>query len=173
MSLRAATLRCGRGAVVTVALVLTLSGACATCAPALARQREPTPPRATVLKVQLLFGELGYPLGRERAGHFGVRTRGALTYFQRKYGLPVTGYPDRRTVLAMQSLASSLRGAAAAQAPPHDIVERSVGDHVPILTIAVALACVLALLALVAQRRSHSSQDSASADDTTSVSADS
>jgi hypothetical protein len=169
-------------AALLAALALGVAGVCAapgappaaaaTTSAAASAEQPRTPPRATVVKVQLLFGVLGYPLGGEPSGRFGARTRGALSYFQRKYGLPVTGYPDARTVLAMESVASSLRGAAAAQAPPHDIVERTVGNGVPILPIAIALACLLALVALIAQRRSRAAQDLATAAEETSVSAD-
>ncbi len=116
--------------------------------------------------MQRLFHELGYPLGTKPLGGLGVRTRGALYYFQRKYGLPVTGYPDARTIAEMQSVAASLRGSSAvAQAPPHDLVERVLGDDLPILTIAIALAAVLCLLALSARDR-PAQEDSATAEDT-------
>jgi hypothetical protein len=124
------------------------------------------PSRATIIEVQRLFHELGYPLGTKPLGGLGVRTRGALYYFQRKYGLPVTGYPDARTIAEMQSVAASLRGSSAvAQAPPHDLVERVLGDDLPILTIAIALAAVLCLLALSARDR-PAQEDSATAEDT-------
>lgn len=125
------------------------------------------PSRATVLEAQRLFHVLGYPLGSEPAGAFGVRTRGALTYFQRKYGLPVSGYPDARTLARMRAVAASLRGTGSAgsadsSSTQHDLVERVLGEHLPIFGIAVALAALLCLLAL-GQRRSR--QDSATAED--------
>lgn len=123
------------------------------------------PSRATIIEAQRLFYELGYPLGTAAPGGLGVRTRGALSYFQRKYGLPITGHPDARTIAKMRAVAVSLRGrSAVAQAPPRDLVERILGDGVPIFAIGIALAIVLALLALSTQR--DSAQDSAATEDT-------
>jgi peptidoglycan hydrolase-like protein with peptidoglycan-binding domain len=122
------------------------------------------PSRATVLEVQHLFQQLGYPLGDKPLGGLGVRTRGAISYFQRKYGLPVTGYPNARTITKMQAVAASLRSNhGVKEAPPHDLVERVLGDHLPIFTIAIAIAVVLALLALSA--RQGSPQDSTITED--------
>lgn len=121
-------------------------------------------PRATVLEAQSLFHELGYPVGGDRRGELGVRTRGALSYFQHKYGLPVTGYPDARTLAEMQAVAASLRGSPnVAGSTPHDAVEGVLGANPPVLVIAVALAAIVALLALSARRRA--AQDSAAAED--------
>jgi peptidoglycan hydrolase-like protein with peptidoglycan-binding domain len=134
-------------------------------APAMGAVARPAPSRATVLQVQRLFRQLGYPLGSLPLGGFGVRTRGAISYFQHKYGLPVTGYPDTRTLAAMRGVAASLHGASSAPpAPPHDAIERTLGNGLPVLTIAVALAAVLALLAL--SSRGGPDQDSASAEET-------
>jgi cellulose synthase (UDP-forming) len=111
------------------------------------------PATVTVTEVQRLFHVLGYPLGREHAGTFGVRTRGALSYFQRKYGLPVTGYPDTRTVAQMQAVAASLSAAPESdRPPPRDLVDRLLGG-VPPLGLGLACALGLALLALVASAR--------------------
>jgi hypothetical protein len=114
----------------------------------------PQPSRATVLSVQRLFHVLGYPLGRERAGKFGVRTRGALSYFQRKYGLPVTGHPDARTVAEMEAVAASLTPAPASARPPppRDLIDRLMGG-VPIMGLGLVCALGLALLALATRRR--------------------
>jgi len=114
------------------------------------------PSRATVIEVQRLFAELGYPLGGEPLGGLGPRTAGALRYFQRKYHLPVTGRADPRTIRDMRSVAESLRGPAGTPAKasqPHDAVEGVLGQHTPILAIAVSLAALLALLALRARER--------------------
>jgi peptidoglycan hydrolase-like protein with peptidoglycan-binding domain len=162
MGMSGATLSRGtRGAVVAFVLAALLACTCAS-APAAVPQ---SAPRATVLEVQHLLGELGYPLGKLPLGGLGVRTKGAISYFQRKYALPVTGYPDPMTIVAMRSVAASLRAAPATdQAPPHDLVERTLGEGAPILTIAIVLAGVLALLALSTRRRS--AQDSPIAEDT-------
>lgn len=109
-----------------------------------------------MIEAQRLFGQLGYPLGSMPLGGLGPRTKGALRYFQNKYGLPVTGLPDARTLLLMHKVAASLRmptpGVTHA-AKRHDAVEGLLGDHVPILAIAVCLAAVLALLALTGRQR--------------------
>ncbi len=116
-----------------------------------------TPSRATVLEAQRLFGELGYPLGSRPLGGFGPRTKGALRYFQRKYGLPVTGLPDARTLLLMHTVAASLKGSPSAggtrASQPHDAVEGVLGGDVPVLAIAVCLAALLGVLALTARER--------------------
>jgi len=165
--------------VLALVLVLCAGAGWGTLAPARAAvsdgtatpQRPPAsataqPARATVLEAQALFHELGYPLGAERAGELGVRTRGALSYFQRKYGLTVTGYPDPQTLAEMQTVAASLHGGATvAKSQPRDIVEDVLGRNPPVLTIAVALAAIVALLAL-SGRRSGARQDSATAEDT-------
>ncbi len=126
----------------------------ATPSPAL---RATTPSRATVIEAQRLFGQLGYPLGSRPLGGFGPRTKGALRYFQRKYGLHVTGFPDPGTLLLMRTVAASLRGPAAPPAthasPPHDAVEGVLGGNVPILVIAVVLAALLGVLAVTARER--------------------
>jgi peptidoglycan hydrolase-like protein with peptidoglycan-binding domain len=125
-----------------------------------------------VLETQHLLVALGYPLGNLPLGGLGPRTRGAIEYFQRKYGLPVTGTPDPGTIARMKGVVASLRGVAGPrQAQPHDLVEETVGDRVPILTIAVGLALVLALLALSARRWRR--QDSAAAEDTGPASSES
>lgn len=138
-------------ATVPVALVLALV---LMCSPASGAPRlHPRPPEATVLSVQQLFHVLGYPLGRERSGTFGVRTRGALSYFQRKYGLPITGYPDARTVAEMCAVAASLTAApAGARARERDLVDRLLGGT-PIMGLGLACALGLALLALAGRRR--------------------
>jgi putative peptidoglycan binding protein len=136
-----------------IALIALL--AMAPSGPALAAHRAPA--RAKVVEVQRLFHELGYPLGKERTGHMGVRTRGALSYFQRKYRLPITGYPSAATLARMQAVAASLRARPRApQATPRDLVERFLGGDAPILTVGVALAILLALLALSARRNDDS-----------------
>lgn len=116
-----------------------------------------TPPRWEVLEVQRLFRVLGYPLGDLPLGGFGPRTQGALRYFQHKYGLPVTGLPDPRTLGLMRSVAATLRGpgghGGAASAAPHDLVEDVLGQGVPILALAVACAALLGLLAISARER--------------------
>jgi cellulose synthase (UDP-forming) len=113
----------------------------------------PRPATVTVTEVQRLFHVLGYPLGRERAGTFGVRTKGAISYFQHKYGLPVTGYPDARTVADMQALAASLSAAPTSGGPPpRDLVDRLLGGVSP-MGLGLACALGLALLALAASRR--------------------
>jgi peptidoglycan hydrolase-like protein with peptidoglycan-binding domain len=126
-------------------------------APSPAHEETPSAPsRTTVLEVQHLFVKLGYPLGTKSFGGFGPRTKGALSYFQRKYKLPVTGLPDKRTLALMRSVAASLTGPGAhaqQQAPPKDLVDRVFGDRLPLLALAVALAAVLGLLALNARQR--------------------
>jgi hypothetical protein len=125
-------------------------------APSPAHQETPSAPsRATVLEVQHLFVKLGYPLGAKAFGGFGPRTKGAISYFQRKYKLPVTGLPDKRTLALMRTVAASLSGpgAHAQQTPPKDLVDRVFGDRLPLLALAVALAAVLGLLALNARQR--------------------
>jgi hypothetical protein len=116
------------------------------------RRGRPRPAPATVLAVQRLFHVLGYPLGRERGGRLGVRTRGALSYFQRKYGLPITGYPDGRTVMKMRAVAASLTAAPASERPlSRDLIDRLLGG-VPLMALGLACALGLALLALAARR---------------------
>jgi hypothetical protein len=135
----------------TGALVLALLAS--SCDSALAANSH-HPTRATVLEVQHLFQDLGYPLGDKPLGGLGVRTRGALSYFQRKYGLPVTGYPNARTIAKMQAVAASLRSKPGLrEPPPHDLVERVLGNKLPILAIAIAIAVAIALLALSARDR--------------------
>jgi peptidoglycan hydrolase-like protein with peptidoglycan-binding domain len=122
------------------------------------------PSRAQVLETQHLLIGLGYPLGSSKLGGLGPRTRGAIEYFQRKYRLAVTGRPDPRTIAAMKGVLASLRGVPGKpQAQPEDLVEEAIGSRVPILTIAVLLALVLALLAL--SSRSEARQDSATAEE--------
>jgi Putative peptidoglycan binding domain len=141
-----------RATVVSFAVAALLACPCAT-ASAAARPGQPS--RAVVVEAQHLFRELGYPLGNYTAGTLGVSTRGALSYFQRKYGLAVTEEPDARTLADMRSVAAGLRGPS----QPHDVVERVLGNHLPLLAIAVALACVLAVLAVGTRKRP--AQDSA------------
>ena len=134
----------------------------------MAAAHDPIP--ATVEEVEVLFGQLGYPLKPHRPGVLDVSTRGALSYFQRKYKLPVTGYPDAATITLMKAVATSLRSttttsdrAGPREAPPRDIVERILGTNPPVLPVAVALAAALAVLALgVASRPDY---DSASAEE--------
>ncbi len=104
--------------------------------------------------VQRLFGVLGYPLGHMPLGGLGVRTRGALSYFQRKYHLPVTGYPDARTIARMRAVAASLsaRPTRAPESARRDLVDRLLPD-VPILPLGIALALALAVLALAVDRK--------------------
>jgi peptidoglycan hydrolase-like protein with peptidoglycan-binding domain len=133
-------------------------------------------PKQTVLLAQRLFRELHYPLGRDRPGELGVGTRGALEYFQRKYGLSASGYPNAATLALMEEVEASLhapsssppgptapisaitvppgRASYPASAPPRDLVERLLGEHLPLLAIAIALASLLSLLALSARRGS-------------------
>jgi Putative peptidoglycan binding domain len=118
--------------------------------PKSAARTKPSP--RTVLAVRRIFHVLGYPLGRECCGRLGVDTRGALSYFQHKYGLPVTGYPDARTVAEMRAVAASLRAAPAGGVPQRDLVDRLLGG-VPILPLGLACALGLSLLALSARRR--------------------
>jgi Putative peptidoglycan binding domain len=108
--------------------------------------------RTKVVEAQRLFHELGYPLGKERTGHLGVRTRGALFYFQRKYRLPLTGYPSAATLARMRAVVASLRAPPRVPAASRDQVERFLGSNAPILTVGIALAVLLALLALSARR---------------------
>ena len=108
--------------------------------------------RETVVTVQRLFHVLGYPLGRERTGTLGVHTKGALSYFQRKYRLPVTGYPNERTVAEMQAVAASLTAAPAGARAQRDLVDKLLGG-VPIVPLGLACALGLSLLALTARRR--------------------
>ncbi len=146
-----------------LALIAAICGLCAAAAPAAVFGTTPSatvtsaPSRATVVEAQRLFGQLGYPLGSKPLGGFGPRTKGALRYFQHKYGLPVTGLPDPRTLLLMRTVAASLRGPAAPAATrasqPHDAVEGVLGGNVPILAIAVVLAAILGLLAVTARER--------------------
>jgi peptidoglycan hydrolase-like protein with peptidoglycan-binding domain len=105
-----------------------------------------------VVTVQRLFHVLGYPLGHERAGRLGVRTKGALSYFQHKYGLPVTGYPDARTVAEMQAVAASLAAAPAGARAQRDLIDRLLGG-VPIVPLGLACALGLSLLALTVRRQ--------------------
>ena len=149
--------------VLTTLVLATL--AASTPADAGAASVRVAPAHAKVVEAQRLLGELGYPIGNLPLGGLGVRTRGAISYFQRKYGLPVTGLPDPWTIAAMRGVVASLRGVTGpAQSQPRDLVERTVGDGIPILTVAVALAVVLALLAVSSHRRRD--HDSAKAEDT-------
>jgi Putative peptidoglycan binding domain len=138
-----------------------------------ARHPERLAPKRTVLLAQRLFRTLGYPLGRDRPGELGVATTGALRFFQRKYGLTVSGYPTAQTLARMAAVEASLHGASSAapaavavtpapavparrgpyskQAPPRDLIERLLGDDLPFLGIAVVLASLLAALALSAR----------------------
>jgi hypothetical protein len=132
-------------------LALTILWSCSPAWAVTPRHR-PGPPRSTTLTVQSLFHELGYPLGREARGHYGTQTKGAVEYFQHKYKLPVTGYPNARTVGKMQAVAFSLLSRPGGNQPaPRDLVNRLVG-HLPILPIAVALALLLCVLALIGPR---------------------
>ncbi len=145
-------------AVIALALSLAAAGTVpAAFARTPAATAAATPSRATVVEAQRLFGQLGYPLGSRPLGGFGPRTKGALRYFQRKYGLAVTGLPDARTLLLMRTVAASLRGASPSSvthaSQPHDAVEGILGGDVPILAIAVCLAALLAVLALTSRER--------------------
>lgn len=161
----------GRRAVSQMILASLLAGAllfASGATPALGKA--PAPSRATVLQAQQLFHELGYPLGSEAHGRYGVRTRGALSYFQRKYRLPVSGYPNARTLHKMREVAAKLRGGGAQprdlrEPQPRDLVERVLPNGLPLLGIAAALALVLAALALSARRKP--AQDSAAAEEKT------
>jgi len=157
--------RRGRFAAGALAVVLSCVLGWGAGAPAQAAglPHHPVASRATVLEVQRLFRVLGYPLGSKAPGGLGVRTRGAISYFQHKYGLPVTGYPDARTIAVMRTVAAALRSSTSlAETSPHDLVERTLGDHTPIFPIAAALTILLAALALTPRLRS--SQDSRSTD---------
>ena len=81
-----------------------------------------------------------------------MHTKGALSYFQRKYRLPVTGYPDERTVAEMQAVAASLTAAPAGARAQRDLIDRLLGG-VPIVPLGLACATGLSLLALTARRR--------------------
>jgi peptidoglycan hydrolase-like protein with peptidoglycan-binding domain len=149
--------RCAASRVVAVALLalalaqpLGRSTAVADGAPA-----HPQLSRTQVLRVQHLFEVLGYPLGHKALGGFGVRTRGAVSYFQRKYGLPVTGYPDARTLAKMRAVAAALtaRPRSESTAEPRDLVDRVLGGA-PILPLGILCAVALALLALAVDRKS-------------------
>jgi peptidoglycan hydrolase-like protein with peptidoglycan-binding domain len=152
---------------------LALVAAGASTASAARRERAS---KQTVLRAQRLFRELHYPLGRDRPGDLGVGTRGALEYFQRKYGLSASGYPNATTLTLMEGVEASLRAPSSsapgptapisaiavpsgrasypASAQPRDLVERLLGEHLPLLAIAIALASLLSLLALSARRAS-------------------
>jgi hypothetical protein len=118
-----------------------------------ARPRAPQLPARQIAAVQRLFDVLGYPLGHERRGLLGVRTRGAISYFQHKYGLPVSGRPDPRTIAAMRAVAASLRPPRpAAGGRAHDLLERLL-PGVPVLGLGIGCALTLALLALAAGRK--------------------
>jgi cellulose synthase (UDP-forming) len=150
-----------RFAATVVSMVLVL----ALCSTALGATTRPQPPprgtatvtrpqpsRGTVVTVQRLFHVLGYPLDGERVGAFGVHTKGALSYFQRKYRLPVTSYPDERTVAEMQAVAASLTAAPAGTRAQRDLLDKLLGG-VPIVPLGLACALGLSLLALTARRR--------------------
>jgi hypothetical protein len=124
-----------------------------------------------VLLVQHLFRALRYPLGRDRPGELGVGTKGALEYFQRKYGLNPDGYPNAATLALMAAVQSSqhasrrpspielvptviapgARVGSPSLARPKDLVVRLLGPHVPFLAVGLVSAVVLALLALAAR----------------------
>jgi hypothetical protein len=138
-----------------------------------ARRHEQLAPKRTVQLAQRLFRTLGYPLGRDRPGELGVGTTGALRFFQRKYGLRVSGYPTTQTLARMAAVEASLhaasgaappavalapalavpahRGSYSKQAPPRDLIEGLPGGDLPFLGIAIVLACLLAGLALSAR----------------------
>jgi cellulose synthase (UDP-forming) len=146
-----------RGTVATVTYPQPSGGAVSAGRPQPSRETRATstrsrPARATMVTVQRLFHVLGYPLDGERVGTFGVHTKGALSYFQRKYRLPVTGYPDERTVAEMQAVAASLTAAPAGARAQRDLVDRLLGG-VPIVPLGLACAAGLSLLALTARRR--------------------
>jgi Putative peptidoglycan binding domain len=144
------------------AIVLApLAVLCLICPVALGSSgHHPHLPRAEVLQVQGLFHVLGYPLGHERAGELGVHTRGAVSYFQHKYGLPVTGYPDPRTIAEMHAVAASLRAApASAPGPRRDLVSRLL-PGVPVLALGLTCALGLVLLALATTRKPAAGRDS-------------
>lgn len=83
-----------------------------------------------------------------------MRTQGAVSYFQRKYGLPVTGYPDPRTLAKMRAVAATLiaRRRNNPTAEPRDLVDRVLGG-VPILPLGIICAVALALIALTVDRK--------------------
>jgi hypothetical protein len=132
-------------------LALTILWSCSAAWAAAPRHR-PVPSRSTTLAVQTLFHELGYPLAREARGHYGTQTKGAVEYFQHKYRLPITGYPNARTASEMRAVAFSLLSRPGGnQPPPRDLVNRLVG-HLPILPLGVGVALVLCVLALAGPR---------------------
>jgi hypothetical protein len=138
-----------------------------------ARHPEQLAPKRTVRLAQRLFRTLGYPLGRDRPGELGVGTKGALRFFQQKYGLRVSGYPTAQTLARMAAVEASLHAASGAapaavalapalavptrrgpyskQAPPRDLIEGLPGGDLPLLGIAIVLASLLAVLALSAR----------------------
>jgi peptidoglycan hydrolase-like protein with peptidoglycan-binding domain len=162
---RRVRLRCALSGLAIASLLASAgAGSAAASTPARGPTATASPPagatapsRATVIEVQRLFEQLGYPLGPLPLGGLGPRTKGALRYFQRKYGLPVTGLADPHTIVLMRTVAASLRGpapgASSRASQTHDVVEDVLGNHVPILAIAVGLAALLALLALSARER--------------------
>jgi peptidoglycan hydrolase-like protein with peptidoglycan-binding domain len=137
-----------------LALAPLLSRSTALASSASGTAARPQLSRAQVLRVQHLFEVLGYPLGHKRLGGFGVRTRGAVSYFQHKYGLPVTGYPDPRTLVEMRAVAASLTAhpRSAPTSARRDLVGRVLGG-VPILPLGILCALGLALLALAVDRK--------------------
>jgi peptidoglycan hydrolase-like protein with peptidoglycan-binding domain len=70
-------------------------------------------PVPAVAEAQSRLNRLGYEAGPED-GLMGRRTRSALEAFQRTYGLPVTGRPDRATRGLLEAFAASPGGASTA-----------------------------------------------------------
>lgn len=123
-----------------------------------------------VNRVQRLFRAIGYPLGRER-GTFGVRTQGAVRYFQRKHGLRASGVFDARTQVAVRTelrrvLASKISLSASDLRSPRPVPDSANGsggfsaDHWPELAALLTglLLALLSLLPVLTRRplRSHS-----------------
>ncbi|HEX4466837.1 MAG TPA: peptidoglycan-binding domain-containing protein [Solirubrobacteraceae bacterium] len=150
-----------RTALLAAVLALTALAAPSTAYAAPTKQAPVS--KATVVEVQALFGELGYPIADEHAGVLDSGTKGALSYFQHKYNLPETGQPDAPTLIMMKAVAAQLKGEKHHSAPykaPQDLVERTLGKNPPVLQFAIALTGLLALLAFASGRRfSYDSKD--------------
>ncbi len=102
-----------------------------------------------VLQLQQLFTALGYPLGRERgSGVFGVRTEGAVRYFQSHHGLTPTGRANHRTLVLMRAQGAALATVASAESEP---VKGGVGAQLRARLPEVgALLLLLLIIALAA-----------------------
>ena len=88
------------------------------------------PTRATVLEAQTLFHELGYPLGTSAPGGFGAHARAGRS--RTSSASTRCRSPATRTLArccGCRSSPASLRGRRRREpAPPHDVVERTLGD---------------------------------------------